>query len=144
MCKEITKSLLKFGKDIVMLITYIILGTFPIFYIIITLLKSGEIQLPFDFVTISITLAGLLIVGGSWKDSNKELFKTGKLYIYSAVGYILLYIVKPFIEFDASKFTAANCSGLFIVDVAFTTGLILGPVFFAIATIRTLNFLGKY
>ena len=104
---------------------------------------TSNFKIPFDFVTISLTLAGFLIIGGSWRDGQKELFEIGKAYLYSGLSFILFYVTLPFLV-DSSGSLASELQ-LVNIPIAFLFGaaLLLGILYFSVATYELASFLKR-
>lgn len=137
MKKKIVNKIDELFTIIVVLLLIIGLGSavFPSYtvgFVNPPLERVNNIELPFDMVTLSLLLAGFLIVGGSWNKGNKKLFKIGKNYIYSAVFWVLFYSFTPFIVPNATY----N-----IVKIIYYLSGIIGLSIFIQSTVELIKFL---
>lgn len=103
---------------------------------ILKILPNLPIEIPFDYVTISLTLAGLLIVT-SEIGKRKALYPIAKDYIFSGISYIILYSIVLIANTESrTKILdlTINQIGLQIVDVIVLASWFLGSIFFVRAT----------
>ncbi len=85
-----------------------------------------------DLLTVSISLAGFVLVGALFDTKNKKrkstLFNTSKWLIYAAISFIIFYVVTPFLQ----------SSDYFIIAVSFLVAAI-GTFFFTIGILNLLK-----
>ncbi len=111
----------------------------------VSVIPKYNFTFPFDFVTISLTLAGFLIVGGVWKDDNKRLFKIGKDYLFSAISFMIFYFFAPYVIPYLNQTPQQTIVITGVIDgsivFSFLFGWLLGAGYFVRATYDLVTFL---
>lgn len=104
-----------------------------------------DFRLPFDFATISLTLAGLMIVAGVWK--QKEFLDAGKKYILGAILFVMYFTSLPFAIPRIGSLLAPEFSfyyaGTVLIGLIFLFSSIFAPFYFTRATQKMLESLPK-
>jgi len=113
---------------------------FSIFGYAVLSLNPDYKGIEIDFITVSISLAGFVLIGALFdkgdKKTRNELLGAAKAFIYSTISFIVFYVVAPLSQNSTQYFIfSILVISLVTAPFAFSTGII--------KLLRAINF-GKY
>lgn len=128
---------------IVTVILYVVVFATVAATALLNVLPNTRVAIPFDFVSISFLLTGLLIIAAVIDREFKELiFDVARMFAYSALSFIIFYTAAPF-AFPAAGITSSSSMTEILVFVVFSFGWIIGSFFFSMGTFDILEMVAK-
>lgn len=134
-------------REVVLGVVYILLyaGIFVTTFYQAFAPNNVNIIIPFDFVTISISLAGFVLIGAFFettdKVTKKTLYSISKAYIIASIGFIMFYTLFNLLPKGNGIITLDI--GIILIIIGFFVGWIMGLFGFCYATTELIRVLGK-